>query len=104
MDITAYKTAELALGRGEQRFRAIFDQTFQCIGLLDRSGTLLEVNQTALVFGGLSREEVIDKPFWDAGWWQISTETQDRLRQSVARAAHGEFVRYEVNVWGKGHL
>ncbi|MEM7794048.1 MAG: EAL domain-containing protein [Cyanobacteria bacterium P01_C01_bin.118] len=84
----------------ESRFRAIFDHTFQFIGLLNPDGTLIEANQTALDFGGLSREEVIDKPFWQTPWWALSTEIQNQLRESIARAAQGEFIRYEVEVKG----
>ncbi|MGB7441091.1 MAG: hypothetical protein WA919_08500 [Coleofasciculaceae cyanobacterium] len=39
--------AEERLRDREQRLRAIFNQTFQFIGLLTPEGTLLEANQTA---------------------------------------------------------
>jgi PAS domain S-box-containing protein len=99
LDISARKEAELALARSEQRFHAIFDQTFQFIGLLAPDGTLLEANQTALTFGGLKREDVVNRPFWEVFAWTISPETQEELRSSIRRAAAGEFVRYEVDVW-----
>lgn len=102
LDISSRKKAELALVESEQRFHAIFNQTFQFIGLLNREGILLEANQTALSFGGLTREDVVNRSVWETGWWTISRATQDRLRDSVARAAAGEFVRYEVDVWGAG--
>lgn len=86
--------------QAEQRFQAIFDQTFQFMGLLEPDGTLIEVNQTTLDFSGLHREEVINRPFWEAHWWMISPETQAQLKQAIARAALGEFVRYEVDVLG----
>src|SRR6202000_2332265 len=57
LDISPRKKAELALVESEKRFHAIFDQTFQFIGLLSPKGTLLEANQTALTFGGLTRDE-----------------------------------------------
>lgn len=84
------------------RFRAIFDNTFQFIGLLSRDGTLLEANRTALEFGGLEARDVIGRPFWEARWWTASPETQAQLRDAVARAARGEFVRYPVEVLGAG--
>lgn len=49
-DITERKQAEKARQESERRFRAIFDQTFQFIGLMDPKGTLLEANRTALDF------------------------------------------------------
>ena len=84
----------------ESRFRAIFNQTFQFIGLLTPDGTLLEANQTALDFAGINKADVVDKPFWSAYWWQISPETQQELREAIAIASTGKFVRYRVAVQG----
>ncbi|MEA5604529.1 PAS domain-containing protein [Nostoc sp. UHCC 0252] len=92
------RTAKLQ--ESDRRFRAIFDNTFQFTGLLTPSGILLEANQTALSFGGLQLEDVIDRPFWEAHWWTISPQTQEELKQAIAHAAKGEFVRYEVDVLG----
>lgn len=88
------------LHQSDRRFCAIFNNTFQFTGLLTPSGILLEANQTALSFGGLKLEDVIDRPFWQAHWWTISPQTQAELKQAIARAAKGEFIRYEVDVLG----
>jgi len=93
---------EEALRESERRFRAIFDQTFQFIGLLKPDGTLLEANQTALDFGGISHGDIVGRPFWEARWWTISAETQNQLKDAIRQAAAGEFVRYEVDVLGAG--
>jgi diguanylate cyclase (GGDEF)-like protein/PAS domain S-box-containing protein len=92
--------SELALRDSQQRFQAIFNQMYQFIGLLAPDGTLLEANETALAFGGFKREDVVGRPFWEAGWWQVSPEIQAQLRQAIAAASQGEFVRYEVVVQG----
>lgn len=99
-DITDRVTAELALRESQQRFQAIFDQMYQFIGLLAPDGTLLEANQTALTFGGFEREDVVGRRFWEIGWWTISAETQDQLKQAIAVASQGEFIRYEVQIQG----
>jgi PAS domain S-box-containing protein len=101
-DISDCVQAEEALRESERRFRAIFDQTFQFIGLLKPDGTLLEANQTALDFGGISHADIIGRPFWEARWWTISAETQNQLKEAIRQAAAGEFVRYEVDVLGAG--
>lgn len=99
-DISARKVAEEAVKKSERRFRAIFNSMFQFIGLLQPDGTVLEVNETALKFGGLETKDVIGRPFWETRWWQTSPQTQDQLRMAIARAAKGEFVRYSVDVIG----
>lgn len=101
-DIHKLKQTEEALEQSNRHFRAIFNAMFQFIGLLTPEGILLEANQTALEFGGLTREEVIDRPFWEAHWWSISSETQAQLKAAIAQAATGQFIRYEVDVLGAG--
>lgn len=99
-DITARVKAEAALWESEQRFQAIFHQMYQFIGLLSPEGILLEANRTALAFADTTREQVINRPFWQAHWWQGSEVGQHQLRQAIAAAAQGTFVRYEVDVQG----
>ena len=100
IDITERRQAEEALRKSERKFRAIFDQTFQFIWLLQPDGKVIEVNQTALDFGGLVLDDIIGQPFWQVSWWQNSTETQEHLKTAIAQAAQGEFVRYELDMLG----
>ena len=93
-DVTARRASEAALRESEKRFRAIFDQTFQFIGLMAADGTLLEANRTALTAAGLAEAEVLGKPFWETPWWAHDPVQQARLRDAVARANRGETVRF----------
>ena len=95
-DVTERKLAAQALADSERRFRAIFNSTFQFIGLLSPDGTLLEANQAALDFAGVDQKDVVGKPFWDAIWWSNSKKAQHALRAAVQKAARGELVRYET--------
>lgn len=95
-DMTERKRAEEALKESEERFRAIFDQTFQFIGLMTTDGILIEANRAALELYGIEESDVLGKPFWETHWWTHSPEQQDRLREAVRRAAAGEFVRFEA--------
>ena len=89
--------AELALLQSEQKFRAIFDRAFQFVGLLEPNGNIIEANQTALDFVGLTAADVVGKPFWETPWWSMSVEIQQGLKQAIKQAARGNFVRYEVD-------
>lgn len=84
----------------EQRFRAIFNSMFQFIGLLEPDGRLIEINETALDFAGLTAGEVNGQLFWQTGWWQTHMGARQQLRKAIQRAAAGEFVRYETEVKG----
>ena len=94
-DITERKQAGEALKESERKFRAIFDQTFQFMGLLAVDGPLIEVNRNALQFAGVQESKVVGEPFWRTPWWTHSGEQQDRLRAAIEKAAAGEFVRFE---------
>lgn len=100
-DITELRRIESALQDSEQRFRAIFDSLFQLAGVLKPDGTLVEVNRTALEFGGVHAAEVLGKPVWDTHWWNARPEIQQQLKDAVARAASGEFIRYDVQIRGR---
>ncbi len=97
-DVTERHQIAHALRENEQRFQAIFNQTYQLIGLLTPDGKVLEMNETGLTFGGFSTDDVLGKPFWEMPWWQISDQTQQDLKAAIAKAANGEFIRYEVDV------
>jgi two-component system cell cycle sensor histidine kinase/response regulator CckA len=96
-DITEQKRTEEALRESRRRLRAIFDQTFQFMGVTTPDGTLTAVNQAALDFVGLEESDVVGKLFWETPWWAHSLELQERLRDAISRAASGEFIRFEVN-------
>ena len=84
------------LRESEAKARAIFDQSFQFIGLLDPDGTLLDVNRTALDFIGAAKDEVVGKPFWEAPWWSHSVKAQEEVKRGIEVARSGEVFRSEA--------
>ena len=109
-DVTVTKGIETELIRWSQRpFRAIFEQTFQLLWLMEPDGTLLNVNQVALDLIGFDFLDVITRSLWQLPWWNAETkvlekeallsQNQQQLKEAIAKAASGEFIRYEVNIF-----
>jgi PAS domain S-box-containing protein len=83
---------------GPQEALTALDNMGHFVGLLSPDGILVEANATALRAGGISRDDVIGRPFWEAHWWAHSPESQRRLRDAIEVARRGEAVRYDAEV------
>ncbi|UWZ79529.1 PAS domain S-box protein [Geoalkalibacter halelectricus] len=97
-NVTEQVRMQQALAESEEQARRIIDNTVALVGIMTPDGTLIEANATALHAGGLQREDVVGKKFWDCDWWSYDVQVQAQLRDAVARAARGETVRYDVVV------
>jgi PAS domain S-box-containing protein len=93
--------ARLQLRMSENRFRAIFDQSYHFISLLEPDGTFIEVNDTALEFCEMTAGELVGNKYWERAWWQDREDERRRLQALVNRAAAGELVRFEAELDGK---
>ena len=95
-EVAERRQTEDALRASERKFHAIFDNAFQLMGLMTPGGTLLESNRTSLAFSGLDESDVVDKIFWESPWWSYNSDLRQQLKEAVAKAAAGAFVRFEV--------
>jgi PAS domain S-box-containing protein len=95
-EIDERRRVEALLLENGRKFKGIFEQTFQFIGLMTTDGTLTEANSAALELAGVSESDVLNRPFWETPWWKHSGELRDQLRLAVKQAAEGEFVRFEA--------
>lgn len=95
-DVTHLHAAQVQVTERERVVNAIFEQTFQFIGLLDREGRVLRTNRAALAAVGARAEDVIGRPFWDTPWWTHDPEQQAKVRDAVRRAVGGECARFEA--------
>ena len=80
----------------EERFEVMVDSAFEFIGLLTRDGRVLEVNRAALDLVGVTRDDVVTRPFWETPWWAHDASQRERLRAAIAAAAAGEAVGFEA--------
>jgi PAS domain S-box-containing protein len=85
----------------EKIARVTLDSMVQFVWLLDADGTVLESNKVALDAVGVQLSEVEKRPFWTTSWWQVSPEVGATLREKIARAARGEFVRWVAEIYGR---
>ncbi|MEE4253203.1 MAG: transporter substrate-binding domain-containing protein [Desulfuromusa sp.] len=84
------------LRESEQKFKTIFNQSYEFIGLMKPDGTLLDVNRTALDFAGQGKKNLLNRPFWETVWWQHSEEARHQLQEATRRAGAGEVVHFET--------
>ena len=87
------------LSTAAAKFEALFNQTGIFAGIMDLQGTLREANDLALEWCGYTREQVVDRPFWDTPWWRGSEETKARIRFATDQAAAGLVFREELRYW-----
>ncbi len=85
-DITQRKLTELALRESEERFRALFDRSLECVYIQDFTGAFTDANPAMLKLLGYERKEV------------SAIRLQDLLPQQQLRMALRAFV--EINRLG----
>jgi len=97
-NISGLKKAHDEVLESERRFRAVFDQSFQLAGILDKKGRILYVNKTMLKFAGLDYEECKGKYIWDLDMCKGRTALDDKIMDSVRVALGGVTVKGEFNI------
>lgn len=109
-DITSRIEIERRIHASELRFRAVFDQEYQLVVLLDREGRILEANDTAEELAGVPRAEMTGLPFWEMPYWRSSSAVPRSLEEPAARSEadkvrgwiqavqDGGFVRSQVSI------
>jgi PAS domain S-box-containing protein len=81
------------------KFRAVFNQTGIFAGIVDLRGYLQEANELSLSECGYTKDQVLDRPFWDTPWWRGSEEVKARIRFATEQAASGQVFREELPYW-----
>jgi PAS domain S-box-containing protein len=114
LDILARQAADLIeRHRGEEReralmkgslaatakFEAVFNQSGIFAGIMDLAGNLVEVNDLAVNWCGYTKEQVLDRPFWDTPWWRGSEQMKERIRAATRQAVSGEVFRETLRYW-----
>jgi diguanylate cyclase (GGDEF)-like protein/PAS domain S-box-containing protein len=95
-DTTFIKSPYVEVEGSTKYLKAILDNLFAYVALLDVNGAVLEVNRAPLDRAGFRREDVIGQYFYDAPWWSYRSEVRARIMQSIERARQGHTDRFDV--------
>ncbi len=87
-----------ALRASERQFQALFDSSFQVMGLLAPDGRVIALNQPACALAGLPPDLVVGRPAWAFRGWARTDAIAAQFRHSIETAAAGRFVRYETDI------
>lgn len=96
-DITERKKNEQDLLQSKQKFEAIFNQTSYYVSVLSVEGKIIDSNDAALGMRGISLDYVRGMNFWELAPWRNNRQVENAIKE----AAHGKFVRYEVDLIGR---
>ena len=81
-DISVQKRAEVALRESEKRFRDLFDGSPVGYHELDRSGSIVRVNQTESDMLGYTPQELVGKKAWDLSADRDAGQARIRAKMS----------------------
>jgi PAS domain S-box-containing protein len=95
LGIVQWRT-NIKLSLSENKFRLIYDEAYNFISILDRHGTLQDINKTALDVFGLELKDVKGHPFWETPWWNHSKELIHKLEVAVEKGKEGKISLFEV--------
>jgi PAS domain S-box-containing protein len=86
--------------RVEKIFKSVFNSTFSFMGLLEKDGTIIEINKPALEFSGQTLEGVKGILLEEAVWWPTEKE-KELAKKAVRTASKGNLARLDLDVVGK---
>jgi PAS domain S-box-containing protein len=97
-DLTEERRRQAALAESERRFRALFDLSYQFVGLVSPDGVLQEANESALAFIGARIDDVRGRPFLETEWFARAPEAKRVAAEAIEAARAGEFVHGQLEL------
>ncbi len=85
LDISARMKSELDILRSRERFRNLFEQSFDMIFLVDRNGKIVEWNQTVEKLSGIRKIDAVDRDVWEVITTVISPPVPGETNPDVIR-------------------
>ncbi len=76
----------------------LLDDMITFVAVLDKSGTIIFVNNTPLKAVGMTLDSLTGKKFWDAAWWTYSDAAVKTIKTDCEKCAKGEFLVHEIEL------
>lgn len=83
---------------GEQygQLRGLFDQSFQNIFIVSRSGVLVDANELALHLVNGTLNDFRGQKLWETPWWSHDAELKKQLREDLQAVAAGQQIMRRI--------
>ncbi|TWU15820.1 PAS domain S-box protein [Allorhodopirellula heiligendammensis] len=94
--------SEEELANREAHLRRVINNQLGLVGVIDRNGLLLEVDDRSLAIAHTKREDVVGRHFADAPWWSYDPAVAAKMRAAMQQAMSGEIVRFDVSLFAHG--
>ena|GEM_PF-2240915 len=97
-DLKRRTKSEKQLLESNLKFQALFDQSFQFVGLTDEEGSMLDANRPALAFLEIDAEDIDGKSLWEITKKKLSKTGRNTIKEAIKTAQSGEFYRNDIHV------
>ncbi|MCC9656151.1 PAS domain S-box protein [Rhodopirellula halodulae] len=102
IDVHDQKQSRIELAGREAHLRRVINNQLGLVGVIDRDGLLVEVDDRSLAIAKVQRDDVIGKPFAEAPWWSYDAAVQKQMQDAMQKAFEGEPVRFDVSLFSAG--
>lgn len=89
------KDQELQINRNQRLLSTLFDSSVHYAGVMDTSGTMVDINKKTLDTVGLPKELVVGKKIWDFEVFGDKERVRLSMLEAIKRAINGEKVSFE---------
>jgi two-component system cell cycle sensor histidine kinase/response regulator CckA len=83
LDISSRMKSELDILRSEERFRNIFEESFDMLFLVDQNGTIVEWNNTIEKISGVKKINAVDHNVWEIITKYINPPLENETNEDV---------------------
>ena len=80
----------------DRRFKAIFEDSFHQLFLLDPTGKIVDINKTALSQASMQKKELLGEICWQSKWWTQFGISPENLQKAFLQSLSGKNISLEL--------